>query len=526
MAAANESQGLKIAVAVFVTLAVILAVSTYFSYQAYSVADAKMVAAEGKAKTAGDAANDALNRFEDMRKAIGARAEDVDAVKTEIKKEYAKIDDELKSMIDQVNDAVAKAQASGAQGPELEDAKQKVQQIAAAYRGEPNKTYISALARMTDLLKNLSVLSTRLSLNYVDVKRNLESANTVNAGKINEQVAAVDAKAKDLTSEHDKHEAERQSLIARLDKFQTDNAALQAKLANVEAKLRETIDEDTKKLVLAQNALREARAKVETQENVLDRPDGLVTYVDYTRGEIHCNLTRSQGARPQMKLTIFDSKSPGLPTDKPKGMIELIQVGETFSIARIIRTVTNIDPIKEGDFVYSAAWSPNEPMRFALIGKIDMNRDGKDDRDDLKRMIQGAGGIVDYDLPPPDTGKESGKLTGRDTWYVIDERPAFRTVYGKTNTTVGETMEGVKKQSDAVREARLNGVRPMPLERLLPFLGYDFHAGIIGRAEAIDSTSLKRLVAPKQDANKPKAEAAPATPEVPAAKEDMPKADK
>ena len=64
-------------------------------------------------------------------------------------------------------------------------------------------------------------------------------------------------------------------------------------------------------------------------------------------------------------------------------------------------------------------------MRFALIGKIDVNRDGRDDRDDLKRMIEAAGGIVDYDLPPPEAGKETGKLTGRDAWYVIDDRMPF-----------------------------------------------------------------------------------------------------
>ena len=72
--------------------------------------------------------------------------------------------------------------------------------------------------------------------------------------------------------------------------------------------------------------------------------------------------------------------------------------------------VNEIEPIRVGDIVYSPAWSPEEPMRFALIGKIDVNRDGKDDRQDLKRMIEEAGGIVDYDLPPPNHGKESGKL--------------------------------------------------------------------------------------------------------------------
>jgi len=45
MAAANESQGLKIAVAIFVTLTVIMAVSTYFAYTNYAEADAKLTKA-------------------------------------------------------------------------------------------------------------------------------------------------------------------------------------------------------------------------------------------------------------------------------------------------------------------------------------------------------------------------------------------------------------------------------------------------------------------------------------------------
>ncbi len=46
MAGANESQGLKIAVAAFITLSVILAVACYFLYSAYNAAEARRVAAE------------------------------------------------------------------------------------------------------------------------------------------------------------------------------------------------------------------------------------------------------------------------------------------------------------------------------------------------------------------------------------------------------------------------------------------------------------------------------------------------
>jgi hypothetical protein len=149
-----------------------------------------------------------------------------------------------------------------------------------------------------------------------------------------------------------------------------------------------------------------------------------------------------------------------------------------------------------------------------------MNRDGVDDRQDLKRMIEAAGGIVDYDLPPPEVGKESGKLTGRDAWYVIDERMPLREVFAKTNTTANETAEFLKKQTEAVREARLNGVRPLPIERLLSYLGYDMLAPVRGRAEALDTASMKRLLMPRQGAERPKA-AEPKAEEP--AKEEMPK---
>jgi hypothetical protein len=535
MAAANESQGLKIAVAVFVTLSVILAVTTYFGFRSASELDVKLTLAESKRTQADKVASDALSQYNDLRKAIGSNVEDIEAFKAEMKKEHAKIDEKIKSTVDSVQEAVAKAQAAGAQGAELQETKDTVQRLAAAYRSDPNKTYISALDRESDLLKNLSLLSARMAINYVDVKRSLESANQINDTKMQELVKAVEDAKKDLTGEHEKHEGERQGLLTRLDKFQTENQTLQATVANLQAKLRETEDEGSKKLALAQQTLRDQRDQLEKEANVLDVPDGYITYVDYNRGEVQCNVTRPMGARPQMVFTIFDRNAPGVPTDKPKGTIELIEVNDRFSIGRIIKTLSSIEPFREGDIVYSPAWSPNEPMRFALIGKIDINRDSKDDREDLKRMIRAAGGIVDYDLPPPEAGRESGKLTGRDAWYVVDDpkvRPPFRDLYGKTGVTELETTEFLKKQSEAVREARLNGVRPMPLGRLLPFLGYTFGAPVVGRAEALDVKTLKQMTSPRQGGQKAKAataaEAAPAEkPEEPAKeKEEMPKEEK
>ncbi len=49
---------------------------------------------------------------------------------------------------------------------------------------------------------------------------------------------------------------------------------------------------------------------------------------------------------------------------------------------------------------------------------------------------------------------------------------------------------------EVIKEARLNGIRPMTIERLLAFLGYDMNAPVIGRAEGVDANAMRRLTAP------------------------------
>jgi hypothetical protein len=461
-----------------------------------------------------------------MLKRIGSRAADFDAAKTEIQAEQKKIDEEIGALIAESNQAIAKVEAAGANKQEIEDVKSRVQQIANGYLTEPNKSYISSLARLKDLLKAMVKLDIELARNYADIKKNLEQADKVNNEQLKVAKNGMDKANEDLKKEQSEHLQKRDELLTKVDQYQTTNGQLEAQVAALTTKIQQMQEDATKKLRMAQDTLREARDQIERKETVLDQPDGRLTFVDYGRGEVRTNLSHAMGARPQMNFTIFDSNAPGIPTEKPKGTIELIYVSNAYSIARIVKTFNPLQPMRTGDIVYSPAWSPNKPMRFALIGKLDVNRDGRDDREDLKRMIMSSGGIVDYDLPPPEAGKESGSLSGRDAWYVYDdpdERPPFVLEFktGKEGTT-NDQMEFLKKQSDAIKEARLIGVRPMPIGRLLTYLGYDYRAPIVGRPEGVDKASLRRLLAPKQrDQTKPvippaEGEGAPAaTPENP-----------
>ncbi|MBV8311233.1 MAG: hypothetical protein JO344_12690 [Planctomycetaceae bacterium] len=507
MAAANESQGLKIAVAAFVTLTVALAVTSYFLYSAYSRSEAQLESERDKQSQAQKRASLAVNQYDEFRKLVGARAEEFDPAKAEVMAFFKKNSDRINNLVATTNAAIQKAQQAGAESKDLEEARARVQVIVNSYQSEPNKNFISTLDRLTELLENLTLLSTEMSYNYLGLRKSLESSTSV-AKQANDiqAKAASDSKA-DLEAEHNKHEQLRQELLTKVDQLQTDNDKKTTQIANLETQYRQLKDDSDRKLELANAIIREQRDVLDKNENVLDKPDGYITFVDLTRNEVQVNVNRRQGARPQMKMTVFVAGSPGVPTEKPKGNIQLIQVGDQYSIAHIDKMVKDIDPIRVGDIVYSPAWSPEEPMRFALIGKIDVNRDGKDDRLDLKRMIEEAGGIVDYDLPPPSHGKESGKLSARISWYVTDERMPLREVFeARTDAGMAAQAQFDKRFGQAIKEARSEGIRPMPLGRLLAYFGYEMGTPVVGRTEAVNAAAMLRLVQPRKKAAEPKIE--------------------
>ncbi|MBV8126498.1 MAG: hypothetical protein JO114_02405 [Planctomycetaceae bacterium] len=506
-AAANESQGLKIAVAAFVTLTIALAVTSYFLYSFYSQSEAQLESERHKLKNALDEAVNRGENYDEFRKLAGARAEEFDSAKAEVAAFFKKNSERINNLVTTTNAAIQKAQQAGAEGKDLEEARARVQTIINSYQSEPNKNFLSTLDRLTELLENISLLSTEMSSNYLGLRKSLESSTSV-AKQANDiqAKAASDSKA-DLEAEHNKHEQLRQELLTKVDQLQTDNDKKTTQIANLETQYRQLKDDSDRKLELANAIIREQRDVLDKNENVLDKPDGYITFVDLTRNEVQVNVNRRQGARPQMKMTVFVAGSPGVPTEKPKGNIQLIQVGDQYSIAHIDKMVKDIDPIRVGDIVYSPAWSPEEPMRFALIGKIDVNRDGKDDRLDLKRMIEEAGGIVDYDLPPPSHGKESGKLSARISWYVTDERMPLREVFeARTDAGMAAQAQFDKRFGQAIKEARSEGIRPMPLGRLLAYFGYEMGTPVVGRTEAVNAAAMLRLVQPRKKAAEPKIE--------------------
>jgi hypothetical protein len=502
----NESQGLKIAVAVFVMFTVILSVTTYFGFSNYSQAQEKQVEAEKKADAEKKVAGEAVNTLIEFKKRAGfdKTGEDLPTLTAAIEK----FNKELETRIGAVNEAIKKAtgeyKAAGGSQQKVDELMGSGEKLYQDFTQEPNRTLASQLTRISELLDNQARLVVAYAADNEDLRKQLEMVNRVN----NEQKGVVlserDKTKADLEKEHVDHNQMLTGLRAQLDKLQTDNNNQAQEIAKFKTQLAQNDDNYKKERNDLITQMRYFREIVEKKETVLDRANGVIVHVDWGRNEVRTNLTRGKGARPQMVFSVFDKNAPGLPTDKPKASIELTQVGERESMGRIItgksdslgrftRTLDPVNPVRVGDQLYTPAFNV---QRFALIGKIDMDRDGRDDREDLKRMIKAAGGVIDYDLPV--LGTEIGKITGLTSWYVTDERDTWRPPTTTSRRESGsEDKAFLDKKTDAIRQARLEGVRPMPIERLLAYLNYSYGAPVTGQVEAINKEAVEQLLHPK-----------------------------
>ena len=525
MAAANDSQGLKIAVASFVSLSVILAVTSYFMYSNYSTADAKATEEAKKSSEAQRQLVEMKESFKEWRENISrdfSKYDDVKSLKVASDKATAVWEAKLNTLAAEMTKAVGDAQARGAKDKEIEKAREIAESLVSSIAKDPQPTYLSRIDRMVDLVLAEGQLIVAIANDNVDLRQNLEGVNQSNEQKV--QLAQTEAKkARDeQIAEHKVYEDERKSFLDKIDTYQKLSGELTAQLALAKEVSEKSIADLKKKLD-------QMVAVIRGQHDQLDKNDmsfsgkrnGVITSVDYNRKEVHTTLTSRQGARPPMHVTVFDKNAQGLPTEKPKGTIELISVTDRGSTGKIIFQSDNSKPLHINDQLYSVAIGNKQ---FALVGKMDMNRDGKDDRQDVKRLIEMNGGKVVYDLPPPGLGHENGEITASADWIITDEEAPIYTRERVDRDPTPEDKDFFARKSEMIKLARDMGLRPMPLKKLAEFLGYSHGMTLPGRVETLDRATSNMLQnrkgnapapadKPKNDAaDKPKDDAAEADP--------------
>jgi hypothetical protein len=161
-----------------------------------------------------------------------------------------------------------------------------------------------------------------------------------------------------------------------------------------------------------------------------------------------------------------------------KAGIEVVEVldAETSRAKVIFENEPIRNPIQPRDQIFNMAWQPDEEIRVAFAGIIDLDGDGLDNNEDFLRMLERQGVIVDeyLKLKPLEFVKRDGKgMTLRTKYLIIAPDPKLDSL--PTDRDTPQTLQikaTIEKMSEIKARARELGVQMIEARKFLALIGF------------------------------------------------------
>jgi len=197
------------------------------------------------------------------------------------------------------------------------------------------------------------------------------------------------------------------------------------------------------------------------------RPDGRITTVDGRSRTVLIDLGSDDLLLRGLSFSVFEGPVDNVARAKRKGSIEVIRILDSQSAEARITDDALSDPILPADVVFTPVWQPGQQRHFALAGWIDIDGDGKSDRQKVRDLITSSGGLIDAEVD--ESGKRTGKIT-IETRYLVVGRPP-------EPPTGGE--EELRAMGRIINEANQFGVDQMSVRKFLDLMGYQPSAEVV-----------------------------------------------
>ena len=420
--ARRENQGLHIALIILVMLTVLLAVTTYlFSSRARSLAAQKNDIANQNSQLT-QQREKAFNDAETIKGFLGYTPEvSIEDIEKNYTADMLTYGGSL-AEVDRNYRELPKQMLRG-----IQDRNKRVSTLTDE-RKQLNDDLAQARKQFAD---QLAEARTALAKAEADLKRVSDTA-LQERNRINSEKAEL-ARVKDETQgEYDQFRTESTSKIE----------TLSTQVAN-QTQIIEDRNETIQKL---------------TNEN-FETPDGKIRYVNARTNMVLVNLGGADGLRRQQTFNVYGADANNLAKETVKGKIEITRIiNDHESEGRIIEDSV-LDPILSGDFVYTAIWDSKSGLHFALVGEMDIDGDGRDDRRIIKNLISLNNGTVDAEDVE---GEMNGRLS-RNTKYLVT---------GETPSDAESAERARRVWTQMTNEADQLGIERISIQKLLGFIGY------------------------------------------------------
>jgi len=242
-----------------------------------------------------------------------------------------------------------------------------------------------------------------------------------------------------------------------------------------EKELRERERKETNlKLTQFETLVRHLSDKIDNLEKLsFEVPKGLITNVEHSNHTVLLNIGEADFLRPRMTFSVYSKENHGVGrgADDIKGKIEVLKIiGPHMSVAAVIdEDLTR--PIVAQDLIYTPIWNPGRFEKVSIIGDIDLDNDGRNDREQFHQILETAGCTIDNEVD--DDGNRipaDGKVTVETKFLVKGSIP------DKGEAQTPEEKERADKFAIAYKnmedEARRNGVRVIKLNDFLAYIGF------------------------------------------------------
>ncbi len=335
--------------------------------------------------------------------------------------------------------------------------------------------------------------------------QNTKNAQLATQKDLDDQRAKFESAAKAYSEREQIVQDEKNKLQQQVNTIRADYNDLQARLEQSTEEqiniLRKQLEEANANLRTLNDTLLKTQAELKMSEGIMKRAqqevmdikpppdhevlahiaDGKIILIDNQAKVVHLNIGSNQRVYRGLTFTVYD-RSGAIPKDgKGKAEIEVYDVADTYSAARIIRSEPT-KPILDGDIVANLIWNSDKINEFVIAGDFDLDNDGNFDFNAIGRirlLIEKWGGRV-ADTISIDTdflllGRQPQVPTRQPTFEELEVDPGAMQRYEAL-------LQRLNHYNQLQSQAQALWIPIFRYERFLYFIGYK---GQVSQAGAI-----------------------------------------
>lgn len=353
---------------------------------------------------------------------------------------------------------------------------------------EASRTYKTMLQNVFDEKEKLVKNEANAKAEVKSLKEKLLALESEKEAQVKEHLAALEKAKQDLADvqakakqQYDEISAKNADIAKSMEGDRAKHAEEMAKI-NAEKTAVETANAKLERLV---DKLREG---VASPDQFAQPADGRVTWVNQRYGKVWIDLGSSDGLRPQVTFSVAAEGNADAEQAEKKASIEVIRILDAHMAEAQITSDDPKNPILTGDRIYSQVWDRGRTVGFAIAGKIDLDKDGKDDLQRLKDIIAANSGRVD--AAPDEAGALEGELKIDTRYLVQGEYPTGTLPRDMALTASWKTLS---------EDAERLGIETIPLEEFVKLMGWR----IDNRSVVMDATSRAEDFPPEAQGDVP-----------------------